>query len=173
VEASAPLVFVTVGTDHHPFDRVISWVDGWLANGGRDRARCIVQCGTSRPPSVADWIDYVRYEDLQSTVSEAAAVVSHGGPATIMDCRRHGLIPLVVPRKREFGEHVDNHQTRFAKRLDELGEIKLVLDRDTLWRALDAAVSDASTFRSTPGAIRIQDAVECFSRLMDTLVGGS
>ena len=26
----SPLVFVSVGTDHHPFDRLIGWVDAWL-----------------------------------------------------------------------------------------------------------------------------------------------
>ena len=31
-----PLVFVTVGTDHHPFDRLMDWIDRW---GARRRER--------------------------------------------------------------------------------------------------------------------------------------
>ena len=25
------LVFVTVGTDYHPFDRLVDWIDRWVA----------------------------------------------------------------------------------------------------------------------------------------------
>ena len=39
-----PLVFVTVGSDHHRFDRLVSWVDAWAA--GRD-VDCVIQYGTS------------------------------------------------------------------------------------------------------------------------------
>ena len=31
-----PLLLVTVGTDHHPFDRLIRWADAWLAAEGGD-----------------------------------------------------------------------------------------------------------------------------------------
>jgi UDP-N-acetylglucosamine transferase subunit ALG13 len=167
---SVPLVFVTVGTDHHPFDRLISWVDGWLAVGDRRRARCVVQCGTSRPPSVAEWTDYLAFEELQSMIGRAAAVVTHGGPATIMECRRQGIIPLVVPREARLGEHVDDHQTRFAWRVAEQGGIRLVADRGTLWRLLDEGLADGGAFRGPPGVIRVQETVERFSRLVDALV---
>jgi UDP-N-acetylglucosamine transferase subunit ALG13 len=170
---SEPLVLVTVGTDHHPFDRLIGWVDGWLSERGRERVRCLVQCGTSRPPSIAEWTEYLGYDDLQRKVREAAAVVCHGGPATIMESRRHGLIPIVVPRKRELGEHVDDHQGMFTARLSEQGEIHLVSDRGTLWRLLDAAVSDPMSFQSPPGTIRVEETVKRFSSVVDALVVGS
>ena len=28
-----PFTFVTVGTDHHPFDRLVNWVDSWTTDG--------------------------------------------------------------------------------------------------------------------------------------------
>jgi UDP-N-acetylglucosamine transferase subunit ALG13 len=87
-----------------------------------------------------------------------------------MECRRHGLIPLVVPRKRELGEHVDDHQSMFTARLSEAGEIRLIVDRDTLWRLLDTAVSDPTTLRSPPGTIRVEETVERFSSLLEALM---
>ena len=168
-----PFVLVTVGTDHHPFDRLIGWVDAWLSERGRERARCFVQCGTSRPPSNAPWTEFLSYDELQMKVSDAASVVCHGGPATIMECRRHGLIPIVVPRKRELGEHVDDHQGLFTARLSEQGEISLVSDRDGLWRLLDSVVADPAAFRGPPVALRVEDTVKRFSSLVDGLVIGS
>ena len=45
----APLVFVSVGTDVHPFDRVLGWVGGAAADYG-PTLRWAVQHGWSRPP---------------------------------------------------------------------------------------------------------------------------
>lgn len=51
-----PLVFVTVGTDYHPFDRLVQWIDDWMIEGGgAARARVFVQSGTSTPPRHAAW----------------------------------------------------------------------------------------------------------------------
>jgi hypothetical protein len=50
----APLVLISVGTDHHPFDRLVTWADGWLATRPEGSVRCVVQSGTSRAPLVAE-----------------------------------------------------------------------------------------------------------------------
>lgn len=42
-----PLVVVTVGGDHHPFNRLMSWIETWLLDEG-DRVRCVVQHGSAR-----------------------------------------------------------------------------------------------------------------------------
>jgi UDP-N-acetylglucosamine transferase subunit ALG13 len=170
MEAEAkPFIFVTVGTDHHRFDRLVRWVDDWLLEH-RERARCFIQYGTSVPPSVADSSPYVGYEDLQSSMRQAVAVVCHGGPATIMECRRHGLIPIVVPRRRDLGEHVDDHQGLFTRRLAAQRQIRLVSAREELWRLLDTAVAEPETFRSPAEATRVNETVERFARLVDSLV---
>jgi hypothetical protein len=53
-----------------------------------------------------------------------------------MDCRRVGLTPFVVPRRQRLGEHVDDHQVLFTRRLAAAGAIRLVDDRATLHRLL-------------------------------------
>jgi UDP-N-acetylglucosamine transferase subunit ALG13 len=169
--SSLPLVFTTVGTDHHRFDRLVEWVDGWALER-RGRSRCFVQSGTSAPPSVADWSPYVSYDELQSSIREAAAVVCHGGPATIMECRRHGLVPIVVPRRRDLGEHVDDHQGLFTERLAAQQEIHLVSTREALWRLLDRAVAEPGVFRSLAEAVRTDETVERFTTLVDGLRSG-
>src|SRR6185312_1027562 len=45
-----PFVFATVGTDHHPFHRLVRWLDDWYALDGASRTRCLIQTGTSEPP---------------------------------------------------------------------------------------------------------------------------
>ena len=40
-----PLILVLVGTDHHPFDRLVRWADRWA---GAHEARVVIQHGTAR-----------------------------------------------------------------------------------------------------------------------------
>ena len=56
------LVLVVVGTDHHPFDRVVGWADEWAAS--HPGVRVLVQYGTSRPPTTAEGHDLLPVGDL-------------------------------------------------------------------------------------------------------------
>ncbi|HEV7862459.1 MAG TPA: hypothetical protein VGR20_07150, partial [Acidimicrobiia bacterium] len=54
------LVFVTVGTDHHPFDRLCNWADAWVTEARHPEVPWFVQSGTSQPPARAPFADYIR-----------------------------------------------------------------------------------------------------------------
>jgi UDP-N-acetylglucosamine transferase subunit ALG13 len=163
------LIFVTVGTDHHPFDRMCAWFDAWLAEGRNGSIECLVQSGTSVPPTVAPSADYVRYDEMVSAMSRSIAVVCHGGPATIMDARRYGRVPLVLPRNADLGEHVDNHQQRFARKMAELGQIHLVTSQEELFEHLDKAVADPDAYALEHCGDEIAAAVRRFEQLVDGL----
>lgn len=135
------LVLVTVGTDHHPFDRLVEWVDGWLADTTRT-IRCVVQYGTSRAPRHADGQPKFPHSELQHLVSEAHLAVCHGGPGTIMDCRQVGLTPIVVPRRHDLGEHVDDHQVKFTRRIASSGVIHLAETEGELRELLDNRLAE-------------------------------
>jgi len=138
-------IFVTVGTDHHPFDRLISWVDAWQANGS-NAVESFIQYGTSRPPVVASGRDYVSHDEMEDLITNAAAIVCHGGPGTIVDCRRSGIKPIVVPRRHSLGEHVDDHQVRFARRLEASGYIMVANDERELGTLLRSALDGSPDF---------------------------
>ena len=93
-----PLVLVTVGTDAFPFERLIRWIDSWLAEGAASRVHCVVQHATARPAQHADSRAYLDFHDLERFVAEADVVVAHGGPGTIMLCADQNKKPIVVPR---------------------------------------------------------------------------
>lgn len=163
------LVFVTVGTDHHPFDRLVAWADAWVST--RDAGvPCLIQSGTSKPPTRAEWRDYVRYDEMCDAMGRAVAVLCHGGPATIMDARRLGRVPIVVPRSADLGEHVDNHQQRFAARMAELGQVHLARTQEDVFELLDKAVADPSAFALTESGDHIAAAVRRFEELVDGIV---
>ena len=172
MDARRDLVFVTVGTDHHPFDRLVNWADAWVASGRANGTECLIQTGTSKAPAHAAWRDYLRYDEMCAAMSSAVAVVCHGGPATIMEARRLGRVPIVVPRSADLGEHVDNHQQRFARRMSELGEIHVAASQEELFHLLDQALADPDAFAVHQDGDGIPAAVGRFEELVDGLVQG-
>jgi UDP-N-acetylglucosamine transferase subunit ALG13 len=77
-------------------------------------------------------------EELVEAISQAGVVVTHGGPATIALARAHGKVPLVVPRLKAEGEHVDDHQVWYARKLAEQQEVVVLEDVGRLGETLIA-----------------------------------
>ncbi len=173
-----PLLLTVVGTDHHPFQRLVNWLDRWLADGGATRTRCVLQYGTAEPPQAGDARQYLGHAELQRLMAEAAVVVSHGGPATIMECRRTGHLPIVVPRDSARGEHVDEHQLHFARRLAREGLVALCESEEALRQTLDEALTRPAQFRvATAGQVASGEAemsapVRRTAELLDALIAG-
>ena len=169
--STKPLIFVTVGTDPHPFDRLIDWVDSWMRDGG-GRARCLVQSGKSRAPRYAEWRDYLAAGEMEAAMREAAVVVSHGGPGTVTECHRQGLKPIVVPRIGRLGEHVDDHQLAFTRYMAARGEIFAAHGEAELHELLNRALERWEEFVFTGTVVEGTSAIERFERLVDELLRG-
>ncbi len=75
--------------------------------------------------------------------------VCHAGVGSIVLARRYGLRPIVVPRKHELGEHVDDHQLELSRRLAQSGIVTLVEDERDLAAAVFAS-SDEAIASGTP-----------------------
>ena len=167
--ASTPLVLVTVGTDAFPFDRLIRWVDSWLAKGAAGRVRCIVQHGTAQPPKHADARALLDFPDFEELVSQADVIVTHGGPGTIVLCADREKKPIVVARLPEYGEVVDRHQVPFARRLDAEGDIALAESEEALHSTLDRFLADPSLSRVVRNSDRGSAAALRFEELVGEL----
>ena len=143
--AGRPLTgVVTVGTDHHRFDRLMDWLERWdAAHPGA--VRWIAQYGYSRPLAGADGFVMKPREELLDLLRSADLVVTQGGPGGIMDSRMCGTIPIVVPRLARLNEVVDDHQLAFARQLAGRGSVVTAESEVELHAALDRAVSDPAS----------------------------
>ena len=129
------MIFVTVGTDEHPFDRLLSAV----ASLSRQE-ELYVQHGPSlvRPPGATS-VDYVPFEEMVALTKRARVVISHAGVGSLLVALGAGKRPVIMPRLRRAGEHVDDHQVLFAVRLGEAGLAAVVKDAATMQRAVREA----------------------------------
>ena len=164
-------VVVSVGTDHHPFDRLVQWVDQWAAS--HPNIAVFVQRGTSEAPANVASAETVAHGDLLRLFARASVVVSHGGPSTVMDARAAGRLPIVVPRDPHSGEHVDGHQMRFADHLELYGLARLASSEFEFGRLLDEAVEQPTDFHINRTGADAPSGVAEFGAVVDRLLGVS
>nr|WP_030488391.1 glycosyltransferase [Micromonospora chokoriensis] len=168
-------LLVAVGTDKHPFDRLVDWLAQWHAQA-TGPIGLTVQHGHTSAPQLAGAVPFLGHDALQQAMMDADLVVCHGGPATILEARRHGHLPIVVPRDPSRGEHVDNHQLLFARRLGAAGLVALCETREALHDALAAGLVDPSRYAvaADPGAHEARRAaVARVGQIVDDLVARS
>jgi beta-1,4-N-acetylglucosaminyltransferase len=121
------VIFVTVGTNETRFDRLLRWVEGL------DADELVVQYGHSTfRPRNATCFDFVSFQELVEYVREASVVVTHAGVGSVAIAIANGKRPVVVPRLRRYGEHIDDHQLALGRRLAQSGLVTLVEDLDTV-----------------------------------------
>jgi UDP-N-acetylglucosamine transferase subunit ALG13 len=133
---------ILVGTDHHPFGRAVAWADARQQAHPEDHV--LVQHGRSDPPARAQGRAFLTAEELRREVTQADVVITHGGPGTISDARSAGHRPIVFPRDPTLGEHVDDHQRRFAPWCAERGLVLLAMDTAQLDRQVAALPADGT-----------------------------
>lgn len=130
------MIFVTVGTHEDQFNRLIKEVDRLIETGIIEE-EVFMQIGYSDyTPTYSRYNNLLAYQDMDKMMKTARIVITHGGPGSIMHSLRYGKVPIVVPRQSVFGEHVDNHQVFFSKRLEQIGKVITVLDMDDLQRVI-------------------------------------
>src|SRR6185436_13162298 len=101
----------------------------------------------------------------------AAAIVTHGGPGSIMLATYLGKMPIVIPRRAALGEHVDDHQVAFTARLAEAGTIMLADDEARLHELLSAVVAGDGGATVAPDRGHVGATVRRFERLVGEMVG--
>jgi UDP-N-acetylglucosamine transferase subunit ALG13 len=168
-DASRPLVVCLVGTDHHQFERLVSWCDNLATS--RPDVDVFVQHGLSSAPRVAKGQAFLEKADLERLVQRAQVAVSHGGPALISEIRAAGLRPIAVPRDPDRDEHVDRHQIRFLDRLAADGLVDVVFDERSFVDSVTRRLAHPFYGRVDRDAdeARVLGSVERFAGLVEDL----
>ncbi|HFR3539344.1 TPA: glycosyltransferase [Streptococcus suis] len=123
------MIFVTVGTHEQQFNRLIKEID-LLKKNGSITDEIFIQTGFSTyEPKYCKWKNLLSYSEMEDYMLKADIVVTHGGPASFMDAMSKGKATIVVPRQKKYGEHINDHQIEFCKKIVEKGyELTVIKD---------------------------------------------
>lgn len=161
------MIFVTVGTHEQQFNRLVEYIDKLKSSGAIDE-EVIIQTGFSTyEPKACTWSKLYPYQQMLKYVEDARIVITHGGPSSFIMPLQIGKIPIVVPRKKEFEEHVNDHQVNFCRIVAERqGNILVVEDVEKL----EAVIAEYDERVSAmPAEMRSNNAAFCDE--LENLVG--
>jgi UDP-N-acetylglucosamine transferase subunit ALG13 len=163
------MIFVTVGTHEQPFNRLVECIDNLV----RDKVineDVIIQTGFSTyEPKYCQWSKLYPYDEMTKLVKDARIVITHGGPSSFIMPLQIGKIPIVVPRKKEFDEHVNDHQVEFSKAVaSRQGNIIVEEDVNAL---ADLIKNYDSIVEKMPAGLKSNNAKfnEEFGKIVDSL----
>ena len=142
------MIFVTVGTNEARFDRLLHAV-AELPTATRS---VVVQHGHSiaDPAPRAELVDFLSFDAMVETIRRAAGRRHACGRRLGHGRAGERKRPIVVPRRKAFGEAVDDHQLQLGRRFAAAGLVTLVEAPEHLGAALSP--SDARTSTVTPSA---------------------
>ena len=76
-------------------------------------------------------------DEFSKEMGKADIVITHGGTGAIIGAVKKGKKVIAVPRRAQYGEHVDDHQLQLIKQFDDLNLICSCPDIGKLDVALD------------------------------------
>ena len=126
------MIFVSLGTQDKPFNRIIDYVISLKENLKELQSeKIIIQLGQTklikseneRIEKLENIIiyDMLKPEKMKDIIKDSDIIITHAGVGTIMECLEMGKEIIVVPRKVENLEHVNNNQEEIAFEMEKKG----------------------------------------------------
>lgn len=125
------MIFLAVGTQFG-FDRLVKAVDQAV------EAKIILepvfaQIGLGKYiPNQIEYVVDLEKEVFDRTLSSCQAIISHAGMGNISLALKANKPLLVMPRRKKYGEVVNDHQVDTARKFEELGHILVAYDESEL-----------------------------------------
>lgn len=132
------MIFVTLGSQKFPFDRLLAELDRLIETGSITQP-VFAQTGYSTyTPRHFAFEAFLDRDTFAAKLQEADTVITHAGTGAIIGAVKAGKKVIAVPRLSRYGEHVDDHQTQIIAQFNELN---LIMGLDGV-EQLEAAVGD-------------------------------
>ncbi len=122
------MIFVTVGTHHQSFNRLLQFIDE-LITSNKIKEEVIMQIGHSTyEPKNAKWFRFTDYKTIENLNKNARIIITHGGAGCILAALNFSKPVIAVPRLKEFAEHTDNHQLELVRTLSKEKKLIAIYD---------------------------------------------
>ena len=128
------MIFVTLGTQKFQFDRILKELDKLIDENKLKKEDIMVQnvCQEYQPKNFKPF-RLKPQEEIDKITNDAEIIITHSGTGSIINSLKIGKRIIIVPRRKEFGEHVDNHQLELAEVFHEKYNIPVVTEMDELY----------------------------------------
>ena len=129
------MIFVTVGSQKFPFDRLVRKVDQ-MVREGLIHEEVFIQTGASQYVPACPHQAFCGQGHFAELMESCDILITHGGAGTMVNAVKLGKKAIAVPRLARYGEHVDDHQLELTARLHEMNLLCACPDVEQLPEAL-------------------------------------
>ena len=131
------MILVLLGTQNNSFNRLLEKLDDLIINKIIED-EVIVQAGYTKYKSNNMKIfDFIPSDDLKVLQEKADIIITHGGVGSIISSLKIGKKVIAVPRKHQYGEHVNDHQKEIVEMFEKKNYIISCNDLENLKEKLD------------------------------------
>ena len=132
------MIFVTLGTQRFQFDRVLKELDNLIEEGKIKGEDLMVQCVYSEyEPKHFQTFKLKPQDEIDKITDEADIIITHSGTGSIINSLKKQKRIIIIPRIKEYGEHVDSHQLELAEVFSQKYNIPVVKDMEELYNAIE------------------------------------
>ena len=114
--------FLILGTQKFQFDRLLKAADAF-AEKHPDYEIFAQTGGSTYEPKHMESQHFIDRDEFASRLDDADVIITHGGTGAIIGALKKHKKIMAVPRKREYGEHVDDHQEQLVNAFEKAGYI--------------------------------------------------
>ncbi len=159
------MIFVAVGTQKFPFDRLLIKLDELVALGDIEE-EVYAQIGNATYiPKNYKYERFMTKDDFTEKINRCNILVTHSGVATIIAGLQMKKPTVVIPRMERYGEHVDNHQFEIAKSFAELNYV-LICEKE---EELGSIISKAYTHQFSSYQSNRQNVINVIRQYIQSL----
>ena len=130
------MIFITLGTQDKPFNRLLEAVQREIDNGNI-KDKVVVQAGFTKFKSTdMEIFDLIPMDKFNDLMKECNLLITHGGVGSIIDALKKDKKVIAAARLAEYGEHVNNHQLQIIENFSDEGYILNLSNFDELGKLL-------------------------------------
>jgi UDP-N-acetylglucosamine transferase subunit ALG13 len=162
------MIIATLGTHPAPMDRLVSALD----EIEQENEDIFIQAASfNLLPKKAKILPIMGFEEYQAHLEMADFIICHGAAATIHSIVESiGKTPLVVPRRQRYGEHVDDHQVKFAEFMTKKYGLPHVLEMKDLAEGIKAARSRKINLNLPDTTDELCSRLKCYTNTINSLL---
>lgn len=117
------MIFISYGTEKFKFHRLTNALEDLICDENYSGESFVVQMGYSFKKlnglkNISSF-DFCNYEEYNRYLKNAELIITHGGVGNIFTILKCNKIPIVIPRLKKYGEHVDDHQLQIVEELSK------------------------------------------------------
>ena len=153
------LIFISVGTHKQQFDRLLKAVDELIARKVITQS-VFAQVGHSKyKPKRFKGKKFLGLEEFDEKIKQCSLFITHAGEGNIGTALQLEKKMIVVPRKKKFGEHTNDHQLELSDAIKKQKQAIVIASVNELENAIkDAKKIKMKETLHAKGIIKLIDA---------------